>query len=96
MNVEFHPSTVTDVNSAKIYYNEKLPNLGEVFRNEVLQTIERIASNPQLYREVKGVRRALLRRFPYSILYRILDTGTIRILVVRHHRRHPNFGLARQ
>jgi len=32
----------------------------------------------------------LIRRFPYGIYYRI-EGNSIRILVVKHHRRHPDY-----
>jgi plasmid stabilization system protein ParE len=55
-----------------------------------------IVTNLLIFAEVNGIRRALLRRFPYSVLYRILDDGTVRILAIRHHKRHPDFGFERQ
>ena len=39
--------------------------------------------------------RADLRRFPYHFLFRIVD-DSVRILVVRHHRRHPSLAMTRR
>ncbi len=89
MKLEFHPSTTTDLNEAIKYYNELRPVLGKRFRSEVYDAIARIQNNPLAYSEIKGVRRAMLSRFPYSIIYRLVDNQTIRILLIRHHRRHP-------
>lgn len=33
MKVEYHPDTVTDLNDAISYYNERLPGLGDEFRS---------------------------------------------------------------
>ncbi len=92
MKIEFHPFTIDDIIDAEAYYEEQRPGLSQAFRAEVLQAIEHIAENPLVYAEVNGVRRALLRHFPFSIVYRILKNDTIRILLIRHHKRHPTFG----
>jgi hypothetical protein len=36
-------------------------------------------------------RRFLMPRFPFGIYYRLAD-DELRILVVKHHRRHPGYG----
>ncbi len=38
-----------------------------------------------------SVRRLVVSRFPYSILYRRLAGGEIRVLAVAHHKRRPEF-----
>lgn len=96
MKIEYHPATVDDLKTAEIYYQEQQPGLSQAFTAEVLQSIDRIRKNPFLYAEVHGVRRALLKRFPFSIVYRIRSNDTIRILLIRHHKRHPVFGSERQ
>lgn len=46
---------------------------------------------------VRGdTRRSLMKRFPFVILFRLLEDGVIRITVVKHERRHPAFGLERR
>lgn len=97
MKVEYHPLTISDLNNAVTYYNQQRTGLGDEFRSEVYATIARVHSNPSQYAVVKhGIRRCFLHRFPYAVLFRLIGEDTIRILVVRHHRRHPTFGLARQ
>ena len=96
MKVEYHPSTATDLKEAVSYYNKQTPYLGEQLRAEVYATIEIIRQNPEIYAEEKGVRRALVKRFPYSVIYRILSSERLRVLVIRHHRRHPTHGSTRR
>jgi len=96
MNVEYHPSTVSDLNTARHHYNKQLAGLGDAFRTEVYATIQRIRNDPSMYMETEGTRRALLRRFPYSVIYRLMGEDTVRILLIRHHKRHPQFGMRRQ
>ena len=92
MKLEFHPHTVTDYNEASDHYEGISSALQWQFRGEILAAIDRILANPFLYVEVEGIRRALLNRFPYSVVYRIVEDDTIRVLVIRHHKRHPEFG----
>lgn len=96
MKIEYHPFTVDDLISAEIHYDKLQPGLSQAFRVEIIQTIDRIRKSPLIYAEVNGVRRALLRYFPFSIVYRVLRNETIRILLIRHHKRHPAFGSGRR
>ncbi len=96
MKVEYHPLSAEDLINAKNFYDQQQLGLSQAFQSEVFQTIERIKSTPLLYTEVKGVRRALLKHFPFSIAYRLLNNDTVRILLIRHHKRHQNFGSKRK
>ncbi len=56
----------------------------------------RIAANPRSFPEIrKGVRRCLFNRFPYEVNYEVVDEKTLKILVIKHQRRSPDFGLDR-
>jgi hypothetical protein len=37
-----------------------------------------------------------LKRFPYDVLFEIRSAEEVRVLCVRHEKRHPHFGLGRQ
>lgn len=96
MLAEYHVLTASDVKSAVAFYNEKGAGLGDQLRREIYQTIDNILLNPLRYAVVEhDIRRSFVHRFPYSVLFRIVSTEVVRILVVRHHRRHSRFGLAR-
>ncbi len=54
-----------------------------------LVRIQVVESSPQAGREVRpGVRKLVTRRFPYSVIYRVIP-GYVLVLAVVHHRRHP-------
>ena len=96
MRVEFHHSTVDDVNEAASRYGRARAGLDAEFRAEIDAVVERIARNPAQFPVVETqIRRCIVHRFPYSVLYRVVDADCVRILVIRHHRRHPQFGLDR-
>ena len=96
MKVEFHPSTTADLNEAVRYYNKQQPGLGNTLRTEVYAAIEFIQQNPEIYVAAKGVRRALVKRFPYSVIYKLIPDQCVRVLLIRHHKRHPEHGFRRQ
>ena len=96
MNVEYHPAVEQDVAEAFKRYDEVSPVLGEEFKKELRNLISLAAANPGRFHPLKsGFRRANLRRFPYHFVYRELPNG-IRVTLVRHHKRHPDFGLERE
>ena len=97
MKVEFHPSTAGDVNEGAAFYRRARPGLELEFRHEIDAAFDRIATNPLLYPLVETpIRRCIVHRFPYSILFRIVDADRVRVLIIRHHKRHPQFGSARR
>lgn len=96
MKIEYHPRAASDLNEAVAYYNRQRSGLGEELRNEVYAAIEQVRGDPLQYATVEhDIRRSLVRRFPYSVLFRLVNGEAIRVLVIRHHRRHPSFGLNR-
>ena len=97
MIVQYHPLTASDFNSALLYYNRQRPGLGEEFRSEIYTAIDRVRFNPYQFPIVeRDIRRGFVHRFPYAVLFRVINDETLRVLVIRHHRRHPSFGLTRR
>lgn len=97
MKVEFHPRTVPELNAAVDWYNHQQPGLGDALRLEVYATVERIRAHPDRFRIVADdIRRCLVHRFPYSVLFRRATADRVRVLVIRHHRQHPERGLSRR
>ena len=97
MRLEYHPSTVTDLNRAIEFYEGQRPGLGAECRAEVYAAIDRLHHSPKRHRIIEeDIHRCFVRRFPFSILYRVIDDEVIRILVIRHHRQRPSYGLSRK
>ena len=97
MLVEYHPATVSDLNRAIDYYNAQRPGLGAECRAEIFRTIDLISDFPKRFRRARGdIRRCIVKRFPFSVLYRLVGDSTVRILVIRHHRQDPGFGAERR
>ena len=97
MKLEFHPSTAFDVNQAVSYYERQRPGLGSDLRGELDAALVRIVENPLSFPVFETlIRRCIVHRFPYSVLFRVQSDDTVRVLVVRHHKRRPQFGLGRR
>lgn len=93
----FSSAANRDVKRALDYYmREAGLKVADDFIAQLEVKVEKIIENPELYRiVVRDLRCANLARFPYQIVYRIADKSLIRIISVRHHKQHPDFGLGR-
>lgn len=97
MRIEYHPSIEGDLAEIRDYYNEQSRNLGDDFINEFERQVLRIAATPSRWMVVRGeTRRALMKRFPYLILYRVVNDIVIPITVIKHERCHPAYGMNRR
>jgi hypothetical protein len=76
-------SSITDLNTAKEYYNGKSEGLGKKMASEVDAVLNLIALNPFTFStRYKDVRAANLHTFPYLIFYKI-DTVKHSIFIIR-------------
>lgn len=85
----YHEAAASELAEAVAFYNGRAEGLGEAFAAEVRATLAHVRAHPDIGTAVRtAVRRVLLRRFPYSILYDV--TGeTVLVLALMHHRRSP-------
>ena len=87
-HIRFRPQAEDEVLEAQLWYEERKPGLGSEFAASVSDTISRIADNPLAFPVACGeTRRAVLRRFPYAVYFRLLDDNVIVLAV--HGRQHP-------
>lgn len=97
MRIEYHPAVAAELTEIRDYYNGKVPGLGDAFIDEFEREVLRIAAMPERWMLVRrDIRRALMRRFPYAILYRVSKDDAVRITVVKHERRHPAYAASRK
>lgn len=97
MRIDYHPAIEGELTEIRDYYNERSHNLGDDFINEFERQVLRIAAMPSRWVVVRGdTHRALMKRFPYSILFRVANDALIRITVIKHERRHPAYGMNRR
>jgi len=78
-----------DIADARAWYDARQAGMGDRFLQSVDQTLQRIERMPLAAAEVfQGARQVLIRRFPYSVVYRI-GADHITIIAVYHTSRNP-------
>ncbi|MES2658386.1 MAG: hypothetical protein V4689_07195 [Verrucomicrobiota bacterium] len=91
-----HPELATDIRDVASHYEEVSERVLASFWTELDGILASIQRNPRSHHfDACGLRRANFQRFPYHLLYEVDDT-TIFLVVLRHDRRHPGFGIERQ
>ena len=92
---QFHALADRELNEAAQYYEAESLGLGFAFLMEVERCMEAIVENPEAGQiQIGSVRRRLIRRFPYALLYIIKPIG-IRILAVMNTKRRPMYWAGR-
>ena len=85
----YHPEALGEIESALKWYDEKRKGLSGELLIRLYGTLDTILLNPLLFNKVfKDFRKANLRIFPYSIIYRI-ENEKIVTLAFHHQKRHP-------
>jgi len=85
----FRPAAAADVEDAYEWYQLREIGLGEEFLEAVHEAIRAVQTHPERYPIVhRETRRALLRRFPYGLYYRIHQERIV-IVACMHGRRSP-------
>ena len=80
-----------ELDEAVEWYYQQQAGLQQQFLDEFRSTIARIQARPLIYQELKpDLRRVLMRRFPYSVIYEISDDSLL-ILAIAHLHRRPFF-----
>ena len=78
-----------DLRSTFAWYENQEKGLGVEFLRCVDASMFSISRSPKIFPSLyKGMRRALIRRFPYGIFF-ILEERRIVVLAVLHVKRHP-------
>jgi len=87
--VSFHELAEFELNDAAIFFEIKREGLGLRFLSAVEAAVTHIRAHPKASPIIiKDIRRKVLRRFPYSIIYSI-KPDRIRILAVANQKRRP-------
>lgn len=88
-SVQFHALAEAELQEASDYYGRTVPGLREAFLDEVERGYRLLVEFPEIGVLVRsGVRKLVVKRFPYSLFYTV-HQETIRIVAVGHHNRRP-------
>lgn len=90
MQLLFRPEAETELLQAQQWYELQSPGLGYEFARAVEVAVEAIIAMPQGHPIIHDqLRHALLRRFPYSLIYQLSATEIV-VLSCFHHKRKPD------
>ena len=88
--IVFRPQAVTELAEAVEWYEARGRGLGAEFLRSLDAVVAHLQRHPTLYPIVFGdARRAVLRRFPFSLIYIVRDNELL-IAACIHSRRDPS------
>lgn len=88
-NIEFTSGARADVRAGARYYEEKLEGLGLRFASAVQLEATNILTAPNRYPiATGGIRQSKIRKFPYTIYFRLLEDRVV-VICVHAVRRDP-------
>lgn len=89
--VGFHPAAVEESAAAEAWYRERSEMAAIAFVVELDRALEQIASTPDRWlRHTHGTHRFVLRRFPFTVIYRVAS-AEVQVIAVAHGRRRPDY-----
>lgn len=93
--IAFHTNADEEMRTAAAYYEARERGLGDQFLDDVEEGLQRIQQFPRLWPIYEDdYRRYLLKRFPFSLIYRI-DPEQIFLIAVAHLHRRPGYWRSR-
>jgi toxin ParE1/3/4 len=98
---EWEPEAIDEFDDAAEYYDQQREGLSEDLLIELKKTLEAVETRPLSFPRLMDVpdglriRRALLHRFPFAVVFLELPDGRLRVIAFAHARRRPGYWLSR-
>jgi len=94
--VNFHFEAEAELIAAAKFYDSQRPGLGLEFIAEVRRASDALVAHPRIgHRFSRRLRRVLVQRFPYGLLYQPTP-DEIYVVAVAHVRRRPGYRRGRR
>jgi len=91
-SARFHSEASAEYDAAFDWYLQRSPDAALQFDAEVDRALAEIIAAPRRWAEgPHSTRRFLLRRFPFTLIYREQTAGEIQILAIAHTSRKPGY-----
>ena len=91
MNYSFHPEAKEEFLEEINYFERCRVGLGLEFSKEIFSTIQRIIHFPSAWSKFsKNTRRCLTNRFPFGVIYQIVEEEIV-IIAVMQLNREPHY-----
>jgi plasmid stabilization system protein ParE len=95
MRVIFSPEARAEFDEAVQYYDQQRHGLGDDLRAEIREFLPRLQRSPLTFPVERGdIRRLILARFPYKLLYSV-ESDHVYVIAVAHRRRAPGYSVGR-
>ena len=89
LKIYVRPAALDELDRAWSWYEEQRLGLGDEFRACVDAALEAAARDPRAYPRVEGeLRRVLVRRYPYAVMY-LVEADRVEVIAVFHGARDP-------
>jgi plasmid stabilization system protein ParE len=90
-SIVIHQGAQGDFRGAYDWYFERNPEAAARFTQETEAALADISENPLMWPSyIEGTRRCVLRRYPFSIVYRVKESSIL-IVAFAHGRRRPGY-----
>jgi plasmid stabilization system protein ParE len=90
-DVVFHPEAQAEYDAARAWYQARSPQTAARFEAEVERVVGLIGASPEMFPSYDDDHRfAVLRRFPYSLIYQVQPTQVF-VVAVAHSSRAAGY-----
>jgi toxin ParE1/3/4 len=95
VSIIFHPLAERELIAASRFYETHAPGLGADFIRQAEHTLAEVLAHPNAGSPIVGstIRRRLMQRFPFGLVYEVA-ADNISVIAVMHLRRRPDIGNA--
>lgn len=88
-SVRYKRAASAEVEAVISWYAQPEINQASSFVKDLERTESRLRAQPALYQQIEGeIRRAVLRRFPYSLFY-VIERDEVIVLACMHQHQKP-------
>jgi plasmid stabilization system protein ParE len=95
MRVVFTRIATQELEDALRFYELEYSGLGRRFKEEVRKAALRVAEYPKAWSIERGeVRKCLLHKFPYKLMYSVEEDHVL-VIAVAHQHRKPDYWVGR-
>lgn len=98
MKLYVHVEAGVELDAAAAWYEREREGLGVELLEEVGRAFDVILASPTMWPFVprsRGMRRFILTRFPYTIIY-AESSEWVRVFAIAHHKRRPGYWRTRR
>lgn len=90
--VRFHPAARDELEEATRRYERDVAGLGNQFYSQVVASLTLLRAFPYSAPVLSGdLRRQVLPRFPYNLIYEVWDGDFLYVIAVAHQKRRPGY-----